>query len=340
MPVTMRDVSAMAGVSISTVSHVVNNTRAVPDRTREKVMDAIRATGFMPNTIARSLKRAETRTLGLAIGDISNPYFTAVVHALEAAAVKAGYTLILTDIGEDPVRETAALRALIGRRVDGLFLSPSAIGGAEAISDAKRNNVPVVQIDRVADPDCDYVVASNRPDMRRLVRHLADRGHKRIGMLAGLDGLSSTKERIAGYQLGLQDAGLDFDPDLMIPADSSIAPAYATTFKLLALPRPPTALVASNNLMALGALRALKERRLSVPRDMALVAFDEFEWTDLFQPRLTTIAQPCRAIGEMAVNLMLDRIANPDAPPQQVQLATTLHHRESCGCPADAGPIA
>jgi LacI family transcriptional regulator len=335
----MRDVSAMAGVSISTVSHVVNNTRAVPERTRQKVMDAIRATGFMPNTIARSLKRAETRTLGLAIGDISNPYFTAVVHALEAAAVKAGYTIILTDIGEDPDRETAALHALIGRRVDGLFLSPSAAGGAEAIAHAKRNNVPVIQIDRVADRDCDFVVARNRPDMRRLVRHLIDRGHKRIGMLSGLAGLSSTKERIAGYQLGLKDGGIDPDPALMATADSTIAPAHTTTLKLLDLADPPTALVASNNLMALGALRALKERGLRVPDDMALVAFDEFEWTDLFQPRLTTISQPCQEIGEWAVKLMLDRIAAPHAPAQHIQLATTLHHRESCGCPADAGPI-
>ncbi|HEY1721809.1 MAG TPA: LacI family DNA-binding transcriptional regulator [Magnetospirillaceae bacterium] len=340
MPITMRDVSAMAGVSISTVSHVVNNTRAVPDRTRQKVMDAIHATGFMPNTIARSLKRAETRTLGLAIGDISNPYFTAVVHPLEAAAVKAGYTLILTDIGEDPDRETAALQALIGRRVDGLILSPSGAGGAQAIAHAKRNKVPVVQIDRIADRDCDYVVASNQPDMQRLVRHLAQRGHKRIGMLAGLNGLSSTQERIEGYRLGLKDGGIAFDPDLMVTADSSMAPAHATTLKLLALPNPPTALVASNNLMALGALRAIKERRLSVPRDIALVAFDEFEWTDLFQPRLTTIAQPCQEIGEWAVKLMLDRLANPDAPPRHIHVATTLHHRESCGCPADAGPIA
>lgn len=340
MPVTMRDVSVMAGVSISTVSHVVNNTRAVPDRTRQKVMDAIRATGFMPNTIARSLKRAETRTLGLAIGDISNPYFTAVVHALEGAAVEAGYTLILTDIGEDPVRETAALRALIGRRVDGLILSPSAEGGVEAIAHARRNNVPVVQIDRVADRNCDYVVARNRPDMRRLVHHLATLGHRRIGMLTGLEGLSSTMERIAGYQAGLADGGLDFDPALMIPAASSIDPASAATNRLMELPNAPTALVASNNLMTLGAMRALKARGLIVPRDVALASFDDFEWADLFHPRLTTIAQPCQEIGVTAVKLLLDRIADPDAPPRQIQLATTLHHRESCGCPADAGPIA
>ena len=336
MPVTMRDVSAMAGVSISTVSHVINNTRSVPDRTRQKVLDAIRATGFMPNTIARSLKRAETRTLGLAIGDISNPYFTAVVHAVEGAA---GYTLLLTDIGEDPAREQEALRALIGRRVDGLFLSPSAAGGAKAVAHARSNNVPVVQIDRVADRGCDFVVARNRPDMRRLVRHLAERGHRRIGMLTGLPGLSSTNERIAGYQAGLGDSAIAFEPKLMEPAASSLAPAMQATLRLLDLARPPTALVASNNLMALGAMRALTERGLAVPADIALVAFDDFEWADLFHPRLTTIAQPCERIGETAVQLMLDRIARPKAPPRHVRLPTTLHHRESCGCPPDAGPI-
>ncbi len=339
MPVTMRDVSAMAGVSISTVSHVVNNTRAVPEGTRQKVMEAIRTTGFMPNTIARSLKRAETRTLGLAIGDISNPYFTEVVHALEAAAVAAGYTLLLTDIGEDPDREVAALRALIGRRVDGLILSPSAAGGAEAIADARRNNVPVVQIDRVADRDCDFVVAKNSPDMRRIVRHLAQLGHKRIGMLTGLPGLSSSKERIAGYQSGLRESGIALDPELMAPAASSHEPARAATHRLMEIDNPPTALVASNNLMALGAMRALKDRGLSVPGDVALVAFDEFAWADLFQPRLTTIAQPCRQIGETAVKLLLDRIADPAAPARRIHLPTTIHHRESCGCPADAGPI-
>jgi len=340
MPVTMRDVSAMAGVSISTVSHVINSTRAVPEATRERVLEAIRATGFMPNSIARSLKRAETRTLGLAIGDISNPYFTEVVHALEAAAAAAGYTLILTDIGEDPDRERAALHALIGRRVDGLILSPSAAGGAQAIEHAQRNKVPVIQIDRVANRACDFVVARNRPDMRRLVRHLAELGHRRIGMLTGLPGLSSSKERISGYQRGLRDAGIEPDPALMVPAGSSLEPARIATHALIQRAKPPTALVASNNLMALGAMRALVERGLEVPNDVALVAFDDFEWADLFHPRLTTIAQPCRLIGESAVKLMLDRIARPDAPPRHLRLPTTLHHRESCGCPADAGPIA
>jgi len=329
----------MAGVSISTVSHVLNGTRAVPEPTRARVLEAIDAIGYMPNAIARSLKRAESRTLGLLIGDIGNPYFTDVVHALEAGARSAGYTIVLSDIGEDPEREMAALRALIGQRVGGLILAPSAVGGVAAIAYARRHKVPVVQIDRVAVPECDYVVARNSADMRRLVRHLASLGHRRIGLLTGVAGLSTSRERATGYRAGLRDAGLPVDPTLMISGDFRMEPARQATHALMERAAPPTAIVAGNNLMALGAMRALHERGCRVPADVALASFDDFEWADLFQPRLTTIAQPCRRIGEVAMELLLARIAAPDAPPRGVRLATTLQHRESCGCAAGAGPI-
>lgn len=337
-PATIRDVSAAAGVSISTVSHVINNTRAVPEVTRQRVLDAIVLTGYMPNTLARSLKRAETRTIGLAIGDIANPYFTEVVHALEARASAAGYTVILSDVCEDAAQETAALRALIGRRVDGLIMAPSS-GGAEAVRYARQHKIPVVQIDRVVTPDCDYVVARNRPDMRRLVHHLAALGHRRIGMLTGPAGISSSRERIAGFLTGLRQVGIIPDPALMVSGEFRTEPARRATHALMDRTGPPSAIVAGNNLMALGAMRALAERGLHVPGDVALVAFDDFEWADLFQPRLTTIAQPCRKIGETAVELLLSRIASPDLPPRHVRLPTELRHRESCGCAPDAGPL-
>ncbi len=335
----MRDVARLAGVSISTVSHVLNDTRPVPTPTRQRVLEAIDVSGYMPNTLARSLKRAETRTLGLVIGDIGNPYFTDVVSALEAAAGNAGYTVVLSDIGEDSEREMAAVRLLIGRRVDGLVLAPSATGGADAVTYARRHKVPVVQIDRIAVTDCDYVVARNGPDMRRLVRHLAALGHRRIAMLTGLPGLSSTRERINGFRAGMRDAGLRADPELMIPGESQRAPARLATKKLMTRAEPPTALVAGNNLLALGAMRGLSELGLGVPGDVALVSFDDFEWADLFQPRLTTIAQPCRRIGEVAVRLLLERIAEPALAPRHIRLPTSLQHRESCGCPAGAGPL-
>lgn len=335
-PATMRDVAALAGVSISTISHVLNRTREVPEQTRARVIHAVSAIGYTPNSVARSLKRAETRTIGIAIGDITNPHFTAVVDAIENAARERGYTLLLVGIGESEAREASGLDALLGRRVDGLILAPSADGGARAVERVRRHGLPLVQIDRVASTACDAVVSQNAAGARRLTRHLASRGHRRIGMLTGLPGLSSTRERIRGYRAGLRDSGMKFDPALLVSGEYSAGPARRATEALLDQPDPPSAIFASNNLMALGALQAIAGRGLRVPDQMALVAFDDFAWTDLFEPRLTTVAQPCQQIGTNAVRLLLERLAAPDLPPRLVRLPVTFRHRTSCGCPADA----
>jgi LacI family transcriptional regulator len=338
-PATMRQVAALAGVSVSTVSHVLNGTRAVPEQTRARVAEAVAATGYTPNSVARSLKRAETRTIGIAIGDIANPHFTAVVDAIEAAARAEGYTVVLVGISESAERESEGLAALVGRRVDGLIVAPSADGGAAALERLRRQ-AAIVQIDRLANPSCDAVVVANASGARRLVRHLAACGHRRIGMLTGLPGLSSTSERIAGYRAGLRDAGLPYDQRLLACGEYSAEPARRAAARLLAEADPPTAIFASNNLMTLGAMQALAEHDLSVPDDIALVAFDDFAWSDLFKPRLTTVAQPCREIGQAAVRLLLERLADPDLPPRRVRLPVEIRHRNSCGCAAGAAPVA
>jgi len=331
MPVTLRDVSVIAGVSLSTVSHVINRTRVVSDAARERVEAAIRQTGYTPNSLARSLKTAVTRTIGLAIGDIRNPYFTDVVQSLEESARERGYALLLSDSGDNPQREMNTLRVLVERRVDGLILAPANPGRA-ALEFLQQHGVPLVQIDRIADPAWDYVVAGNMAATRQMVRHLCDIGHQRIAMLAGLAELSSTRERIAGFRRGLHDGGRSEEPGLIVSAGSRSEPARVATRGLMQGAHRPTALVAGNNLMALGAMRALRELGLRVPRDVALVAFDDFEWADLFDPRLTTIAQPCRDIGETAVRLLLERIHAPDLPPRHVRLPAVMQHRDSCGC--------
>jgi LacI family transcriptional regulator len=168
-----------------------------------------------------------------------------------------------------------------------------------------------------------------------MVRHLCDIGHQRIAMLTGLADLSSSRERIAGFRRGLHDAGHAIEPNLIVYGGSRSEPAYAASLALMRGASPPTALVAGNNLMVLGAMRALRELGLRVPRDIALVAFDDFEWADLFDPRLTTIAQPCREIGETAVRLLLERIHAPDLPPRHVRLPAVMRHRDSCGCHQD-----
>ncbi len=335
MITTLKDVSRLADVSLTTVSHVVNGTRPVSEKLRARVEAAIRQIGYTPNSLARSLKLSSSRTLGLAIQDIRNPHFTEIVYALEERARERGFTLLLSDFGDDPARESDALRVFVERRVDGLIIAPTS-NGAAALAWLRGRGVPAVQIDRIADPGFDYVVVSNHAATRRLVTHLCQKGHRRIAMLGGLMGLSTSRERVAGYRRALRDAGLPVDPGLIVVGCSQPESARIATHALLDQAAPPTAIVAGNNLKALGALRALGERNLRVPEDVALVSFDDFPWADLFRPRLTTAAQPCRALGERAVDLLLDRIRDPGLAPRHVRLGVEIRHRESCGCAAGA----
>jgi LacI family transcriptional regulator len=328
----MHDVAALSGVSVSTISHILNGTRAVPEQTRARVAEAVVAAGYTPNSLARSLKRAETRTIGIAIGDIINPHFTAIVDGAEAAARAHRYSVLLVGISESADRESEGLTTLIERRVDGLIVSPSADGGGAALDRLQRQKAAIVQIDRLSSSRCDAVLVENFEGARLLTRHLTDCGHRRIGMLTGLPGLSSTRERIDGYCAALREAGLPFDPGLLACGEYSAEPARRATTALLAEADPPTAFFASNNLMTLGVMQALAEHGLTIPEHIALVAFDDFAWADQFKPHLTTIAQPCRAIGEAAVRLLLERLANPDLPPRLVRLPVEFRHRQSCGC--------
>ncbi|GAA3238805.1 hypothetical protein GCM10020256_59430 [Streptomyces thermocoprophilus] len=175
--------------------------------------------------------------------------------------------------------------------------------------------------------------AENAGPTTRLVTHLAELGHRRIGLVAGLPGLSTTAERITGYRHGLAAAGLPYDERLVVHGDSASAGAERATDALLSAAAPPTALVSANNAMTLGALRALRARGLSVPGDIALCCFDDFAWADLFSPRLTAIAQPSREIGARAVQVLLDRLERPDRPARTERLACAFVHRTSCGCP-------
>jgi LacI family transcriptional regulator len=193
--VTMADVARVAGVSISTVSHVLNETRKVRAETRHQVLEAIRDTGYTQNTIARALATASTTSIGLAISVFSNPYFGELVHGIEAEASDAGYTLLLGDTHDEVEQELRIVRALQARRVDGLILAPSADAVEETLALLATQNLPVVLIDRLPSPDFDQVGTENEDATARLVTHLVQHGHERIGMLAGLAGLSTTIER-------------------------------------------------------------------------------------------------------------------------------------------------
>jgi LacI family transcriptional regulator, galactose operon repressor len=328
----MADVARLAGVSVTTVSHVVNGTRPVSEHTSRVVRAAIERTGYRPNTIARALARGGTQSLGLAISGLSNPYFTDVVAAVEAAAGRAGHTLLLGDTREDPEHELLIVRALAERQVDGMLLAPTVGALEHALPYLKSQGVPVVLLDRFVDVPLDQVGCDNEQPTARLVEHLTDIGHRRIAMAIGIPGLSTTEERVRGYRMALERAGIGFDPALVAEGGSQRDRAQAAMHVLLDLADPPTAVVSGNNFMTIGLLRAIAERGLTVPDDIAMVAFDDFEWADLFAPRLTVIRQPTAELGSRAVELLLSRLEDPDRAPRTERLEAMFVHRDSCGC--------
>ncbi|MET9389306.1 LacI family DNA-binding transcriptional regulator [Streptomyces sp. NPDC006624] len=336
---TMADVARSAGVSVATVSHVLNGTRPVLPHTRQAVLDAVEELGYTTNTLARSLVTSRTRSIGLAVSAISNPYFTEILQGVEAAALEAGYSLLIADPHDEPEHERKVVQLLHERRVDGMIVAPSP-DPRGLLAYLGRHSVPAVFLDRLVDAPAadgsarfDQVCADNAEPTSRLVTHLAELGHKRIGLVAGLPGLSTTTERIMGYRNGLAFAGLPYDERLLVHGASESAGAEQATADLLSLGAPPTALVTGNNAMTIGALRALRARGRSVPGDIALCCFDDFAWADLFTPRLTAIAQPSKDIGARAVRVLLERLAEPDRPARTVRLPCAFVHRSSCGCP-------
>ena len=339
---TMADVARSAGVSVATVSHVLNGTRPVLPHTRQAVLDAVEQLGYTPNTLARSLVTSRTRSIGLAVSAISNPYFTEILQGVEAGALEHGYSLLIADPHDDPEHERKVVQLLHERRVDGMIVAPSANPG-DLLAYLGRHGVPAVFLDRLvatpADgtPAYDQVCAESVEPTTRLVTHLAELGHRRIALVAGRPGLSTTRERVAGYRHGLAASGLPHDERLLVHGNSESADAERATMALLSLAAPPTALVTANNAMTIGALRALRDRGLSVPEDMALCCFDDFAWADLFSPRLTAVAQPSREIGAQAVRVLLERLASPERPARTLRLPCTFVHRTSCGCPD--GPV-
>ena len=329
---TQRDIAELAGVSITTVSHVVNGTRPVAPETKAAVLAAIERTGYTGDAIARSLVTGGTRSIGVAISLLANPYFAALMQAIEREAALAGYTVLLADTHDTVATEQDTVRTLRSRRVEGLLLTPSPGDGA-VISELVSLGVPVVLVDRVTTrTDVDQVGCENIQSTSALTEHLAALGHRRIGLVAGAPGLSTSEERTLGYRLGLGRGGLSWNPELVVSGHSSKDGGASALHRLMELPDPPTALVVANDVMMVGALHEARRRGLRVGREFAIVGYDDAEWADLVEPPLTTMAQPIEEIGTRAVQLLLSRIADPNRQPETLRLPPRLMHRHSCGC--------
>lgn len=339
----IHDVAKRAGVASVTVSRYLNGTAPVGAEARRKIESAVRDLGYVPNALAQSLKSRATHTIGLVVTDVTNPFFTSIARGVEDVAQEAGFSVILCNSDEDAEKQAVYLAVLRRKRVDGLLIAPASDDG-RAIVEWGRTCGPVCILDRtierleVRSSGIDTVRSDSVEPAEQLVCHLISHGHRRIAIVTGPLDVSTARARLQGYRHALDKAGIDYDPVLERDGAYTFESGYEATRSLLAVPRPPTAIFAANNFLTIGVLAVLRDRRLLVPEDVAVVGFDEIPQIALATPFLTVAAQSATAIGRQGATLLLRRVRalrgqEASAPGQELVLGTELIIRRSCGCP-------
>jgi DNA-binding LacI/PurR family transcriptional regulator len=328
---TIKRVADRAGVSIATVSRVSADPASVSEELRRRVEEAARALNYRPSRAARLLRGATSQAVGVVIPDLENPFFTAVVHGIDSALHAAGYTLLLANSDEDPDRERSMLEMLRAEGVAGIVFVP--INAARgAYQQVLAPPLHIVAVDRLpVSLRSDLVTVDNVAGTRSGVAHLIALGHREVALLGGPLRHSTATQRERGYDQAMHEAGMPVRPDLIYRADFREGGGYEGMKALLALPQRPTAVFVANNLMTLGAFRALHEAGVRIPEELAVVGFDDMPWATSLNPPLTAVSQPSQEIGSAAADLLLDRIARPDRAVRQLILETTLVVRASCG---------
>jgi LacI family transcriptional regulator len=330
--VTIRDVARVAKVSTATVSHVINNSRAVAKATRERVLAVMKELSYHPNAVARDLRRQRTETLGLIISDVANPFFPMLVRGVEDTANQHGYNVILCNTDEDAVKESRYLQVLFGRRVDGYLVVPTS-GAAGALAALLERKRPLVLIDRLIEGlDTDAVVVDNVQGAYDATTHLLNHGHRKVGVITGPLHLTTARERLDGYARALKEHGLEVEERLVRRSNFKEESGYQCAMDLLRSELRPTALFAANNLLMIGALRAFAEAGVSVPSEVAVVTFDDMPWAPFITPPMTTVAQPAYQMGAAAAQLLLERLHGRRKRPKVLRHPTKLVIRQSCGC--------
>ena len=329
---TVRDVAKLAGVSPITVSRVINNTGYISYETRRRVDGAIQQLGYVPNTLARSLRLSQTNTLALVLTDITNPFWTTVARGVEDAASDAGFNLILCNTDESKVEQDKYLKVLLQKRVDGVLLVPVRCT-RETVQVILNQNVPLVVLDRhIPGVEIDSVRCDSEGGGYDLVRLLITQGHRQIVMLSGPQGVSSADDRVAGYQRAMAEAGLDRQIESIFYGEFTQQSGYTMMQQALAAAPRLSAVFAGNNFITIGAFKALRDAGLEVPENIALVGFDDLPVALVIDPFFTVASQPAYQMGKQATELLLARIAG-QAPPQyqEIILPTEIIVRRSSG---------
>jgi LacI family transcriptional regulator len=330
-PLTTKQIAQAAGVSVGTVSHVLNGSATVSEKLRKRVEEVIRQLDYQPSQLARGLRGQTTVLLGVIIPDITNPYFPDLVRGIEDVAYKEGFRLVLCNADNDPAKELNYFNDLRSFNPAGIIVIPSedsSIGRETA-----HAKVQIIFVDRC--PSWwkgDAVVANNEDGGYQAGRYLTKMGHRSIAVISGPSHIETARDRIRGFKRALAEGGLRLHPRYLEEAQFNTEGGFAAASHLLSLNPRPTAIFASSDMLAIGALKAARDMNLRCPADFSIVGFDDLDFSRLTEPALTTVFQPGYHIGSLACQLLLDRVRGANHPPEQKILNTELRIRNSV-CP-------
>jgi LacI family transcriptional regulator len=329
---TITEVAELAGVSVGSVSRVLNGNATVSADVRIRVEQAIKKLHFIPAQAAQNLRRGATKMVGLLLRDITVGMLAEFAQAAEAKLQASGYAVIMACTEDDSQRTRRLVDALVGRGVEGLIMTTAL--AEDVLKDIqRRHGVPMVLIDRDISPDLDAVLAAHREGMRRAVEYLLGLGHRRIALVTGARELYPARERIAGYEAGFASFALTPEPGLVIATSFAPESAFTATSMLLSHAGPPTAVIAGGIGLLPGVLRAARAHSLSVPRQLSVVGSGDGDLAQLFDPPMTVVSWRFADIGSTAAQLLLERIEAPATPVRHILLPTELLIRDSCRPP-------
>jgi LacI family transcriptional regulator len=319
----MKEVAERAGVSVATVSHVINKTRYVSPELTKRVEDVIRELDYHPNPLGRSLRKGESNTIALLVSDIANPFFPDVARGVEDCARANGYNLVLCNTDETPSMEKHYLSLLKGRKIDGFIIAPTA-DGIKNLKGLIDERIPIVLIDRkVEGVEVDQVYSDNVGGAYQAVRHLIKMGHRNIGIILEITEIGSFADRLSGYKKALRDNGIEVREDYIKQAGLEIDGAYAATKSLLEEHPEISAIFSTNNVVTRGVLKYFKEAGIKCPEEVSLVGFDDPDWAASFTPSITSVAQQPYEMGYTATTLLLEKIgANRSASAAEIRKIT------------------
>jgi len=329
---TISEVAKLAGVSRATVSKVFNNDEKISKKTRDKVLEIAKKLNYQPSAIARSLRNKKSKAIGLMLPNITNPFFPQVVRGVEEVALENNYVVIFCSFEEQFQKESQYFQLLDNRWIDGIIFS-GVTGDKEEkeyIQNIQKRGIPIVFIDRGIEGHFSNLVAiDNEEATFKGTRYLLELGHKRIGFVNGPGEVKLFAKRLEGYKRALQESGLEFDKDLVVEGKQNPGVAEQAVKQFLSQKKPPTAIFATSDLVAIALLREVQNRGLGVPEDISIMGFDNVPLASLTSPSLTTVAQPIYKMGVEATKLLIDHIEKKETTKRKIILDTELVIRES-----------